>query len=62
MKELDSISAHLQKMLQREDSSGGESENGLIDSLRTSCNFREGSSPSNAVNSAPRALIAYAGR
>jgi hypothetical protein len=64
MKELDSVSAHLKKMLQRDDMNSDENDQGLIDSLlagSVGSNVMEDSSPANAENSAPHALIAYAG-
>jgi hypothetical protein len=57
MKELDSVSAHLKRMLQRDDMNGDENENSLIESLSAASVL----SLSNAENSAPHALIAYAG-
>jgi hypothetical protein len=62
MKELDSVSDHLKRMLERNDSNAGESEIDLIDPAFSSSVFGEALSPSNAENAAPRALIAYAGR
>ena len=64
MKEVDSVSAYLKKMLQRDDMNSDENEHDLIHSLiagNVGSNVMEDSSPANAENSAPHALIAYAG-
>ena len=55
MKELDSVSTHLKKMLLQDDWSGTEAEGGLADSIL--CDSKS----LNADNSAPQALLAYAG-
>jgi hypothetical protein len=55
MKELDSVSTHLKKMLLQDDWSGNEAEGGLADSILSD------SKSFNADNSAPQALLAYAG-
>ena len=62
MKELDSVSTHLKQMLLQDDWSGTEAAGGLAHSdsiFRSSASFDSNSL--NTDNSAPQALIAYAG-